>query len=161
MADDSNHSNRVLLKSLIGVTNRSDDLSLQVGHPADVVQDGEICDIVEKAIDRDIPAQGIIGRRPKTVCSYDLPVFCLDFLKLRSTPKSGHLDDLSPLEKNMHQPESATNDPAVLKEGINLMRVSIGGHIKIFRSLSEEKVSNASADEISQESVSMQTVKDF
>ncbi len=161
MADDSNHSNGILFKPLIGVTNRSDDLSLQVGHSANIVQDGEIRDVVEKAVDRDIPAQSIICRRPKAVCSNDLPVFCLDFLKLRSTPKSGYLDDLSPFEKDVHQPESATDHPAVLEEGVHFVRVGIGGHIKIFWRLSQKKVPNASADEISKESVPMETVKDF
>jgi hypothetical protein len=37
MADDPNHSDRILLKSFVGVTDGSDDLSLEVSHPADVV----------------------------------------------------------------------------------------------------------------------------
>jgi hypothetical protein len=49
----------------------------------------------------------------------------------------------------MNQSESAADDPAVPKEGINLMGVSIGGHIEIFRDLPEEKVPNASANKIS------------
>jgi hypothetical protein len=149
MTDDPNHSNRILLKSLIGVTDRSDDPLLQVGHPADVVQDGEICDIIEKTIHRDIPPQGILRRRSKTVCPNDIAFFCLNLLKIRPTPKSGYFDDLPSLKENMNQSEPAADDPTVSKEGINLVGVSIGGHIEIFRDLSEEKVPNASADEIS------------
>jgi hypothetical protein len=49
----------------------------------------------------------------------------------------------------MNQSESAADDPTVLKEGIDLMGVSVGGDIEIFRDLSEEQVPNASADEVS------------
>jgi hypothetical protein len=161
MADDPDHSNRVLLKSLIGITDRSDDLLLEVFHPADVVYDGEIRNIIEKTIDRDIPSQGILCRRPKTVCPDDLPFFGLDFLKFRSTPKSGYFDDLPSLEENMDQSESSADDPAVSKKGVNLMGVSIGGHIEIFRGFSEEKIPDASTDEISQKSVLMETIEDF
>jgi hypothetical protein len=48
----------------------------------------------------------------------------------------------------MNQSKSATDDPAVFKEGINLMGVSIGGNVEIFRDLSEEKIPHASTDEI-------------
>jgi hypothetical protein len=49
----------------------------------------------------------------------------------------------------MNESESAADDPAVFKKGTNLIGVGIGGQIEIFRGLSEEKIPNASADEIS------------
>ena len=161
VADDANHSNRILLKPLIGVADGPDDPPLQVRHPTDVIQDGEICDIIEKTVHRHVSAQGILRRRSKTVCPYDLPFFCLYFFKFRSTPERGDLDDLSSSKKHMDQSESTTDDPAILKEGINLMRVGIGGHVEILRNLFEKKVPNASAHEIRQESMSVETVEDF
>jgi hypothetical protein len=149
MADDADHSNRILLKSLIGMTDRSDDLSLQVGHPPDVVQDGEVCDIVKKAVHRDIPPQGVLCRRPKTVRPNDLPFFCLDFLKFRSTSKSGYFDGLSSFEENVNQSESAADDAAVPKESVDFMGVGIGGDVEIFRGFPEEKIPDGATDEIS------------
>jgi hypothetical protein len=149
MANGPNHSNRILQKSFIGVTDRSDDLSLEVGHPTDVVYNGEVCNIIEKTIHRDVPTQGILRGRSKTVRPNDIPLFCLDFLKFRSTPKSGYFDDVPSLKKDVNQSKPAADDPAVFKKGINLMGVGIGGKIEIFRGLSEEKIPNASADEIS------------
>jgi len=149
MADDPDHSHRVLLESFIGVTDHSDDPLFEVGHPADIVYDGEICDIIEKAVHRDIPPQGILRRRSKAIGPNNLPFFCLDFPKFRSTPESGHFDDLSSLEENMNQSESAADDPAVFEEGVDLMGVGIGGHIEIFRGFSEEKIPDTSTDEIS------------
>jgi hypothetical protein len=49
----------------------------------------------------------------------------------------------------VNQSKSATDDPAVSKEGINLMGVGIGGYIEIFRGFSKEEIPDASADEIS------------
>jgi hypothetical protein len=149
MADDPNHSHRILLESFVGVADRSDDLSLQVGHPTDVVYDGEIGDIIEKTVHCDIPPKSILRRRSKTVRPNDIPFFCLDFLEFRSTPKSRHFDGLSSLKENVNQPESAADDPAVSKEGINLMGVGISGHIEIFRGFSKKKIPDASAYEIS------------
>jgi len=149
MADDPNHSNRILLKFFIRVADRSDDLLPQVGHPTDVVYDGEICDIIEKTVYRDIPPQSIVRWRSKTVRPNDIPFFCLDFLKFRSTPESGHFDGLSSLKENVNQSKSTADDPAVSKEGINLIGVGIGGHIEIFRGFSKEKIPDASAHKIS------------
>jgi hypothetical protein len=149
MADDPDHSDRILLKSFIRVTDRSDNLSIEVRHPADIVYNGEICNIIKKTIHGDVPTQGILRRCSKAVCPNDIAFFCLDFLKFRSTPKSGHFDDLPSFEENMNQSKSATDDPAVLKESINLMGMGIGSHIEILRGFSEEKIPNASADEIS------------
>jgi hypothetical protein len=48
----------------------------------------------------------------------------------------------------MDQSESAADDPAVFKESIDLMGVSISGDIEIFWDLSQEKIPNASSNKI-------------
>jgi capsid portal protein len=47
------------------------------------------------------------------------------------------------------QPKPTADDSTVLKEGIDFMRMGIGGDIEIFWDLSEQKISNASPNEIS------------
>jgi hypothetical protein len=148
MADDPNHSDRILLKPFIRIANGSDEPSLKVSHSADIVYDGEICNIVEKAINRDVSSQGIFFRCSKTFLSDDLTFFCLNLFKFRSAPKRRDLDDLPPPKKYMDQSKSAADDPAVFKKGIDLMGVSIGGHIEIFWALSQEKIPNASSHKI-------------
>jgi hypothetical protein len=81
MANHPNHSDRILLKSFIRATNGSDDVSLEISRPADVIYDREVRDIVKKTIDRDVSPQGILCRSSKTVCPNDIPFFCLDLLK--------------------------------------------------------------------------------
>jgi hypothetical protein len=149
MADDSNHSDRILLKSFIGIADGSNDLMLEVSDSTDIVDNGKICNIVEKAINRDVSAQGILWRSSETFFSDDLAFFCFHFLEFRSAPESGYLNNLSSFKKNMGQSKPAANDPTISKESIDLVGVRIGGDIKVFGDLSEEEISNTSTDEIS------------
>jgi hypothetical protein len=149
MAYDANHSDRILVKSFIRIADGLNDPMLEVSDSTDIVDNGKICNIVEKAINRDISAQGILCRGSKTFFSDDLASFCFHFLEFRSTPESGYLNDLSSFKKNMGQPKPASNNSTILKESIDLMGVRIGGDIKVFRELSEEEISNTSTDEIS------------
>ena len=148
MADHPNHSDRILLKSFTRITDGSNDPSLEVCDSANIIYNREICNIVEKAINRDVPAQGILRGRSKTVCPDDIPFFRFYLFKFWPAPKSGYLDDLSPSKKYLDLFKSAANDPAVFKEGIDLMGVSIGGDIKIFWDPFQEEVPDASPDEI-------------
>ena len=81
MADNPDHSNRVLLKSFVWIADGSNDLSLEVSNSADIIDNREICNIVEKAIDGDVSTQGILCGRSKTVCPDKLPFFRLDLFK--------------------------------------------------------------------------------
>jgi hypothetical protein len=61
-------------------------------------------------------------------------------------PECGDLHDLSAFKKDMDQPETTANDPAVFKEVMNLLGMGVGGDIEIFWSFSEEKIPDASPD---------------
>jgi hypothetical protein len=89
MADDANHSDRILLKSLVRIADGSDDPLVEVGYPANVVYNGKICDIVKKAVNGDVAPQGILCRCSKTLFSYELTLLGFCFFKFRSAPKSG------------------------------------------------------------------------
>jgi hypothetical protein len=161
MTDDSNHSNRILLESLIRIANGSNDVMLEVYHSTDIVDDGKICNIIEKSIDGDVPAQGVLFWCPKALFPDEFSFFCLYFFKFRSAPESGYFDDLTSLEEYMDQSEPTANDATIFKESIDLMGVRIRDDIEVFWNLSEEKIPNTSSDEISQKPVSVETVKDF
>jgi hypothetical protein len=61
----------------------------------------------------------------------------------------------------MDQEKPAANDPAVFEERMDLVRMGIGGHIKVFRGLSEKEIPNAPSDQIGQVTVAMEPVKDL
>jgi hypothetical protein len=136
MADDPDHPDRILLKPFIRVTNGPDDPSLEIGHPADMVNNGEICNIVEKAIDGDVSALGIVLRCSKTVCPDDIPFLRLYLLEFRTAPKRRDLDDLSAFEEDLNQSKSSTDDAAVSEKVIDLLGVSVGRDIEVFWDLS-------------------------
>ena len=73
----------------------------------------------------------------------------------------GNLDGLSAFKKHMDQSKSAADDTTIPKEAVDLMGVGIGGNIKVFWNLSQKKIPNASANEISYKPMSMEAVKDF
>jgi len=159
VTDDANHSNRILLKSFVWIADGSDDPTVKVCYPADVVYNGKIGDIVKKTVDGDVAPQGILCRCSKTLFSYALTLLRLCFFKFRSAPKSGEFDDLPSPEKDVDQSEPASDDSAVSEESADLVRVSVRGHVEVFWKLSEEQIPYAAADKISQKPVSVKTVK--
>jgi hypothetical protein len=144
MADGPNHSDRVLLEFFIGIPDGSDDLPLKVSHPMDIVDDGEIRNIVKEAIDGDVPAKGIFLGCSKAICSDDLPIFDR-FFEFRMATKSGDFDDLSLSKKDLNQLESTADNTAVLEEEIDFVRASVGGDIEVFGDLPQKKIANASS----------------
>jgi hypothetical protein len=147
MADNPDHPDRVLFKFFIRIADGPDDLFLKIRYPVDIVNNREIRNIVEEAIDRDVTAQGILLRGPKAVSLENLPVIGERLFKFGMAPESGDLNHLSPFKEDMDQPEPSAYDPAVFKKGMDLMGVSVGGDIKILWDLSEEKIPDASTDE--------------
>jgi len=148
MPDDPDHSNRILSEAFIGIPDGSDDSPLKVCHPADAIDDGKICNIVEKAVDGNVTAKGILLRSPETLFSDNFSVFRFHFLKFKVAAKRRDFNHLSAFKKDMDQPKSAADDPAVLEEIFDLMRVGIGGDVKILWDSSEEEIPDASSHEI-------------
>jgi hypothetical protein len=161
MPDDTNHSDRVLEESFIGVTNDPDDPALQVAHAVHVINNGEIGDIIKEAVNGEIAAERILLGCSKAVHSDGIPVVGRDLFEFRMASKGGDLDDLSALKKDMNEPEPATDDSAVAEEGLDLAGVGVGGDIKILGDPSDEKVPDTSANQIGKEPMSMKTVKNL
>jgi hypothetical protein len=161
MADDPNHSSRVLLKSFVGIADGSNDLMFEVSHSTDVIDNRKICDIVEETVNGDVTAQRIFFGCAKTFPPDEFALFRLYLFEFRSTPEGGYLDDLSLSKKYVDQSEPAANDPTIFEESVDLVGMRIGGDVKVFRDLSEEEISNTSTNEIGQKPMSVKSVEDF
>jgi hypothetical protein len=161
MADDPDHSNGVMEKSFIRITDYPDDLPFEVGYAAHIINNRKIRNIIKQAIDRDVPAESILRRRSKTFLSDHLTLFIFDLFKFRVTPESGDLNHLSPFKEDMDQPEPSADDPAVFKKGMDLMGVSIRGDIKILRDLSEEKIPDASPNQAGKKTMPVEAVENL
>jgi hypothetical protein len=77
------------------------------------------------------------------------------------TSKGGDLDGLSAFEEDVNQSKSATDDPAISEKAADFVGVSIGGDIEVSRYLPQEEITNTSPYQVSQESMPMETIKDF
>jgi hypothetical protein len=75
--------------------------------------------------------------------------------------EGGDLDHLSTLKKNLNQSKSPADGPAVFEEDIDLMKVSIGGDIEVFRNLPQEKIANTSANKVRYKSMSVKAVENL
>jgi hypothetical protein len=61
----------------------------------------------------------------------------------------------------MDQSKSATDDPAISEETVDLVGMGIGGDIEVSRDLSQEEITNTPPHQISQESMSVEAIEDF
>ena len=161
MADDPDHSDGVMFKPFVRITNGSDDSSLEVSHPSHTIDDGKICDIVKKAVNRNVPAQGVFLRGPETFRPNDFSFLVLCLLKFRMAAERGDLNDLSPFEKDMDQTKSPADNSAISKEGLDLVETGIGGDIEVFRDPSQEEIANAASHQVGQKTMSTEAIKDL
>jgi hypothetical protein len=65
--DRPHHADRVLLEAHVGVADRAHEPHLEVVEPADPVDDREVRDVVEEAVDREVAAQRVLARRAEGV----------------------------------------------------------------------------------------------
>jgi len=149
------------LKPFVRITDGPDNLSLEIGHTSDIIDDGEVRDVVKEAVDRNVPAQGIFFGRPETFRPDDVTLFCLDLFELGVTSKSGDFDHLSVFEKNVDQSKSTADRPAVPEEFVDLVGMGIGDNIEVFRDFAQEEITDTSPHEIGQKTISVKTVKNL
>jgi hypothetical protein len=61
----------------------------------------------------------------------------------------------------MDQSKSATDDPAISEETVDLVGMGVGGDIKVSGDLPQEEITNTPPHQVSQESMSVETIEDF
>jgi hypothetical protein len=75
--------------------------------------------------------------------------------------EGGDLDHRSTFKKNLNQSKSPADGPAVFEEGLDLLRMSIRGDIEVFGDLSEEKITNTSANKVGYKPMSVKAVENL
>jgi hypothetical protein len=136
MTYNTDHPDGVLLKSFIRITDGPYHPLFKINHSAHIVDKGKIRNAVEKAVDRDVPSQGILCWSPKAVSPNNISFLRLTLFEFRATSKSRDLHNLSTFKENLDQSKSATNDPAISEETVDFVGMGIGGDIKVSRDLS-------------------------
>jgi hypothetical protein len=161
VSDHPDHSYRVLLKSFLCVTDRSNDPAVEILYPPHIVNDRKIRDVVKKPIDGNVAAKGILSGRSETVRPDKRPILLFDLFEFRSASKGRDFNDLSSFEEDLNQSKPSADNSAVSKEGIDLMGVGIGRDIEVFWGFSQQEIPNASSYEIGQESMVTKTVENL
>jgi len=161
MTNHADHPGGILLKSFIRITDGPYHPSFKISHSAHIVDQGKIRNAVKKAVDRDVPSQGILCRSTKAICPNNISFLRLNLFEFRATSKGGDLDNLSAFEEDMDQSKSATDDPAISEETVDLVGMGIGGDIEVSRDLPQEEITNASPHQVGQESMSVEAIEDF
>ena len=145
------HSNRVLSQSFIGVADQHQAAALNVLHSIDVVPDTEIGDVVIQRITGEIAPPDILADAAIDIVAQDSPrvVVCdirMLFIALGSGTESGHFDDF-PAEADMRQPEPASDQPAVGKQGPHFFGMCVGRNIEILGMQLKQRIPYAAAHE--------------
>jgi len=161
MTNGTDHSNGILKKPFVRVPDGPDDLPVEIGFPADIINDRKVSDIVKKAIDREIAPQGILRGCPETFCAKRFSGLCLNLFKFRPAPEGGDFNDLPTPEVDLDEPEPAADDAAVFKKGTYLLGMGIGGNIEIFWNPSEKEIPDAAPDQKGQEPMPMKAIEDL
>jgi hypothetical protein len=125
---------------------------LEVCDASDVVDHGEVRDVVEEAVDREVAPDGVLGGGAEGVVGADQEVDvarCARFglLRLRTLPEGGDLDELSPVEEDVGEPEAAADDAAVAEEPADVLRAGVGPDVESFGSVRQE-IAYGAADEV-------------
>ena len=151
------HAHRVLAEAHGGIADGADRASLEVPEAADPVDHGEVGDVVEESVDREVPAEGVLLGGPKGVVATDEGV---SGLGLRGSPKGRDLDHLL-AKPDVDEAKASTHDETVPKELPHLLGVGAGADIEVLGSTIQQQVANPTSDEIGHETMVLQAIEDL
>jgi len=184
--DGAHHPHGVLEKSHAGVADRSHQAIPQIAQAADVVDDRERGDVVEKRVDGEVSAEGVFLGRAEGIVAVDQAIVRALAGEFRAvigagrvfdrvvggfrvdgqlggidlTPECRDLDRLR-AELDVREPEAAPDDPAVAEELLDLMRMRRGADVEVLRAPAEQQIANAAADQVRDVMMFVQTVEDL
>ena len=134
------HAHRILVEALGRITDRANQPRPQILEAACVIDDGERPDVVEQRVDREVAPEGILLGSAKRVLAVDQAIGSLtsilrrlmpgtrgllcggQFFGAQLTPEGCDFNRLG-AEPDMCQPEPAADDPAVLEQALDLIRM--------------------------------------
>ena len=162
--DGPKHSDRILEKPRLRIANRSHQAGTEIVEPADVIDDRKRSDVVEQGIDREVAAEGVfLGRAKRVVAMEKVRIAAGRFSRLVIRRRNAILDDLFARlhlpakrrdldhfesELHMREPKPPTDDPAVPKQFLDLIRMGRRADVEILGATAEQQVPDASANEI-------------
>ena len=189
--DRPQHADRILEEPHVRIADAADHPRVQILEASDVVDDRERADVVEQRVDREVPAERVFFGRAVGVVALDepialparvqvLPLGVLQRLlfaaggiggehlrqlrlgrgRLDLAAERGNLDGLG-AELDVGEPEAASDDPAVAKELLDLVRVRGRTDVEVLRPPAEQEIPHAPTHQIPDVIVLVEPVEDF
>ena len=158
MADHPQDAHRVAGEAPVRVADHADEPRLQVPHPADVVDDGAVFDLVEQGVDGQVAAEGVLLERAKGVVGRQHLVLALE-IELAAGAQGRHLDDLVAPEEHLHQAETPADGATVAEQLAQLARPGVGGDVEVLGCAAQVQVAHPAADQVALEAGVAQAVE--
>ena len=132
-ADGAHHADGVFAEADVRVANGADAASLEVAKAADVVDDGEVVDVVEETVDGKVATEGIfLGCAEGVVFELVESVRLIgDGVRRRCLAEGGGLDDLF-AKDNMGETEATADEIAIAELALDFVGACVSTDVKIF-----------------------------
>ncbi len=174
-AHRSDHPDGILDEALVRVADGTDAAVLDVLVAADVVDDGEVVNVVEEGVEGEVAPPGVLLRRSEHVVAQDLAVLALDDAGqsrrqlcrsgvrlgrrvvgvIDGRAEGGHLHDLV-AEVNVGQPEPAPHQPAVAEDLLDPGGRGIVDHVHVLGPAPQQQVADPAAHDVGRVAVAAQ-----
>jgi hypothetical protein len=163
--DRPHHADRILLEADVRVADRADEAHPEVFEAADVVDDRKVADVVEEAVDGEVPPERVLARRSERVLR---PLQQLGSggglvsrRLLRPPAKRRDLDDLAFGEEDVGEPEPPADETRVAKQPANGLRGRVRADVEILGNAAEKQISDAPADQVRLVARSVEPIQDL
>ena len=139
-------ADRVLAQPDVRVADRADEPALEVLEAVDVIDDREVGDAVEQAVDREVAPPGVLLGRAEGVVALDQQV---DVVREAGLLAEGRdLDHLAAAEQDVGEAEAPADEAAVAEQVLDLLRVGRGRDVEILHRAVQQQVAHAAADQV-------------
>ena len=148
-ADGAHHADGVFAEADVRVADGADAASFEVTETTDVINDGEVVDVVEETVDGEVATEGIfLGSAEGVILELVETVGLIgDGIRGRGLTEGGGLDDLF-AKDNMGETEATANKIAIAELALDFVGAGIGADIEVFGGATKEQITDGTANEV-------------
>lgn len=148
-ANGTHHADGIFAETDVGVADGADAAGLEVTETTDVINDGEVVNVVEEAVDGEVTTEGIfLGCAEGVVFELVESVRLIgDGVRRRCLAEGGGLDDLF-AKDNMGETEATADEIAIAELALDFVGACVSTDVKIFWGPAKEQITDGTANEV-------------
>ena len=148
-ADGAHHADGVFAEADVRVANGADAASFEVTETTDVINDGEVVDVVEETVDGKVATEGIfLGSAEGVILELVETVGLIgDGIRGRGLTERGGLDNLF-AKDDMGETEATANKIAIAELALDFVGACVSTDVKIFWGPAKEQITDGTANEV-------------